>query len=119
MTEIKQELDKYTLELSGIEVGIKKWITGAERQHINSAFMEGLQIDPQGGAKMAGDFSVLNKKADVRKFEAFIATFDGRDDMNAEELYQAVMNLPEPDLAVIEEDIKKKSPISDTDVTNP
>jgi hypothetical protein len=107
---IKQPTKTITTPQSNIEVVIKEWITGEDRQYINGSLMQAVKVKPKLVPGVAPEienfdmdkYTTLN---DNREIERFVVSVDG----NTENVVQVILSLPEDDTQFVKDSIQELS----------
>jgi hypothetical protein len=98
---------KIKLNISGSEVELKDWITGADSEYIEEALFAGVEIKPDLATRSAkiGSFNpaALNEQSH-REIEKFVVAIDGA----SENLVAMVKDLPEEDYFQLKAEIKTR-----------
>ena len=98
---------KIKAPISGVEIEIKDWITGADAEYIDEALYSGIKIQPDIQKKTAtmNDFDVKSiKEQEHREIEKFIVSINGIKENKLKE----VLSLPEQDLIFVKEEIASR-----------
>lgn len=106
---MESPIKKIKAPVSGAEIEIKEWISGAEAEYIDEALLGAVKIKPDLVNKTASvsDFDTSTMKESAhREIEKFIVSVNGK----KENLVEEVGNLPEEDYEFVLAAIKERRP---------
>jgi hypothetical protein len=99
------------------KIVIKEWITGADREYIDSALTEGMEMnDVMNQQVKAQDIGKKAKEMEHRELEKFVVSITHP---NSEEIkdniVKNILNLPEQDVEFIKSNLKKNLNLHNTE----
>jgi len=107
---------KIKAPVSGAEIEIKSWISGADAEYIDEVLLSAVKITPDPLNKTANisDFDTNTvRESTHREIEKFIVSVDGK----KENIVDEVCSLPEEDYEFVLGEIKARRPNNKKDIS--